>query len=138
MSKDIVLISTADWSNPYWTNKQHTAIALAKKGRRILYIDSLGLRGATISVTDGKRIVKKIIRALSPPKQVRPNIWNVSPLSIPGARNKIIIHLNKILIRLSLFIYLKLLGFKNPILWTYNPKTLSFMNPKVFSKIIHS
>ena len=137
MIKDIVIISTADWANPFWTNKQHTAISLAKKGRRILYIDSLGLRGATVSLTDGKRIIKKIINVFSPPKKRRPNIWTVSPICIPGARNKIIIYLNKILISLSLFIYFKLLGFKDPILWTYNPKTLSFINPKVYSKIIY-
>ena len=137
MSNDIVLISTADWSNPFWTNKQHTAISLAKKGKRILFIDSLGLRGATVSVGDSKRIINKIVKAFSLPKQVKPNIWSVSPLCIPGARNKISIFLNKILIRFNLFIYLKILGFKKPILWTYNPKTLSFIDPNSYSKIIY-
>ena len=65
MSKDIILISTADWSNPYWTNKQHTAISLSKKGKRILYIDSLGLRGPTVSLTDGKRIIKRYVGPLN-------------------------------------------------------------------------
>ena len=137
MIKDIVLISTADWSNPFWTNKQHTAISLAKKGKRILFVDSLGLRGATVSVTDSKRILKKIVKAFSPPKQVRPNIWNVSPICIPGARNKISILLNKILISINLFIYLKILGFERPVLWTYNPKTLNFIDPNAYSKIIY-
>ena len=112
MIKDIVLISTADWSNPFWTNKQHTAISLAKNGKRILFVDSLGLRGATVSVTDSKRILKKIVKAFLPPKQVRPNIWNVSPICIPGARNKISIHFNKILISINLFIYLKIFCLK--------------------------
>ena len=44
MFKDIVLVSTAEWHHPFWTNKQHTALALARQGCRILYIDSLGLR----------------------------------------------------------------------------------------------
>ena len=137
MSNDIVLISTADWSNPFWTNKQHTAISLAKKGKRILFIDSLGLRGATVSVSDSKRIIKKIINSFLLPKKVKPKIWNVSPLCLPGARNKISIYLNKILISFNLFIYFKILGFKKPILWTYNPKTLTFIDPKAYSKIIY-
>ncbi|WP_426722600.1 hypothetical protein [Enterobacter cloacae complex sp. 310G5] len=27
--KDIVVLSTADWDNPFWTNKQHVALELA-------------------------------------------------------------------------------------------------------------
>ena len=28
--KDILILSTADWDNPFWTNKQHVAVELAK------------------------------------------------------------------------------------------------------------
>ena len=41
---NIVMLSTAEWDNPFWTNKQHTACSLAKAGHRIFYIESLGLR----------------------------------------------------------------------------------------------
>jgi hypothetical protein len=40
--KDIVVLSTADWDNPFWTNKQHVAVELANRGHRVLYIESLG------------------------------------------------------------------------------------------------
>ena len=38
---DIVLLSTADWDHPLWTNKQHVACALAAEGERVLYVEFL-------------------------------------------------------------------------------------------------
>ncbi len=32
LTKNIIILSTADWDNPFWTNKQHVALDLAKKG----------------------------------------------------------------------------------------------------------
>ena len=45
---DVILLSTADWDHPLWTNKQHLAVSLADAGHRVLYIDSLGVRGAVL------------------------------------------------------------------------------------------
>lgn len=47
MSKDIIMLSTADWDNPFWTNKQHGACSLAEHGYRVLYVDSMGIRRPT-------------------------------------------------------------------------------------------
>ncbi|HDY8381860.1 TPA: glycosyltransferase family 1 protein, partial [Klebsiella pneumoniae] len=61
MSKDkndILLLSTADWDNPFWTNKQHVAIELARRGHKVLYIDSLGLRAPGLNKKDISRIFK--------------------------------------------------------------------------------
>ena len=44
---DIVMFSTADWSTPYWTNKQHIASRLAARGHRLLYVETVGLRQPT-------------------------------------------------------------------------------------------
>ena len=61
MSKEnFIIYSTADWDNPFWTNKQHIACRLAKRGNRIFYIESMGLRTPTVKATDLKRIVKKL------------------------------------------------------------------------------
>lgn len=46
---DMVFLSTADWDNPFWTNKQHVALELSKMGYRILYIESLGLRKPSVN-----------------------------------------------------------------------------------------
>ena len=59
-TKDIILFSTADWDNPFWTNKQHTAKQLSELGFRVLYIESLGLRTPQVKVSDLKRIKNRI------------------------------------------------------------------------------
>ena len=41
---DVIVLATADWDHPLWTNKQHTAVSLAALGHRVLYVESLGLR----------------------------------------------------------------------------------------------
>ena len=43
-SQGFVMVATADWDAQLWTNKQHSAVALAELGNRVLYVESLGLR----------------------------------------------------------------------------------------------
>ena len=57
---DVILLSTADWDHPLWTNKQHQAVALAKAGHRVLYIDSLGIRGPRAEGADVRRILRRL------------------------------------------------------------------------------
>ena len=61
---DVVLLATADWANPFWTNKQHVAVELARRGHRVLYVDSLGLRRPSASQHDFGRILKRLVRGL--------------------------------------------------------------------------
>lgn len=73
MEKNIVLISTADWDNPFWTNKQHVAMELSRLGYRILYIDSLGLRAPSLTSGDTKRIINRIKKAIKMPVHKKMN-----------------------------------------------------------------
>ena len=57
---DFVILSTADWDHPLWTNKQHVACSLAELGHRVLYVDSLGLRGPRVDKTDSGRIWRRL------------------------------------------------------------------------------
>ncbi len=59
----IVMFSTADWDNPFWTNKQHMALHLARRGYRVLYVESMGLRKPTINGSDLARIWRRLKRA---------------------------------------------------------------------------
>lgn len=118
---DFIIVSTADWDNPFWTNKQHVAATLADMGHRVLYIDSLGLRAPTMTKTDLSRITRRVKKLFAGTKKVRENIWVMSPFSIPLHKYGIIRHLNqKILIYMTRR-RLKELRFQEPVLWTYNP-----------------
>lgn len=124
--QDIVLLSTADWDNPFWTNKQHVAVELARLGHRILYIDSLGLRRPSATARDFHRISRRLIKALKPPRQVRDNLWIWSPIILPFHNNSFIRQLNRMLLAAGLWVWLKKLRMRQQWFWTYNPLTTEF------------
>ena len=65
---DVIILSTADWDHPLWTNKQHTALALAAAGHQVLYVESLGLRAPRAGRRDLKRIARRLLRMLRLPR----------------------------------------------------------------------
>lgn len=119
--QDILLISTADWDNPFWTNKQHMAALFNKRGYRVLYLDSLGLRRPTFHKRDLKRIAKRLVKALPTVHEVRPNLWRISPLVLPFHSISIVRSFDAALLRAQVKYYLALIGMSRPLIWTYNP-----------------
>ena len=137
-SLNIIMLSTAEWDNPFWTNKQHTACSLAELGHRVFYIESLGLRSPDASHgRDWMRLLKRLLRAFLPPKRVKRNIWVWSPLVIPAASSIISQYINRILFNIGLSIYKTFYLFNSAVLWTYNPLTLLYVNPKNFRALIY-
>jgi len=137
MNRNIVLLSTADWDNPFWTNKQHVAVSLASRGFRIFYIDSLGLRKPSASSSDLSRIWKKVKKSFAAPTQVRENIFVWSPIVLPFQKNGVVRAFNKIALSVWLRFWQWRLGFEKAILWTYNPITTQLLNVSRFTKIIY-
>jgi glycosyltransferase involved in cell wall biosynthesis len=134
---DILLLSTADWDNPFWTNKQHVACELGRRGYRVLYVESLGLRRPSASAQDMERIWRRLKSGLKPPRQVRNNLWVWSPLVVPLQKYAAVRALNRGLIRLGLAIWSAHLGLKPEWLWTYNPMTVRFVSLKRFARTIY-
>lgn len=140
ITKDILFISTADWDNPFWTNKQHVAVELEKLGHRILYIDSQGLRKPTATGRDIKRIVKRLFRGFSLPKKVEgKNIWVCSPMVLPFHDHWLAKRINRLAIKFFLN-YWKIFTKINPkTLWTYSPLTTSLYDLGEYEiKIYHA
>ncbi len=135
--EDILLLSTADWDNPFWTNKQHVALELAQLGHKVLYVDSLGLRQPSMNKADLSRIFKRIIKSLKFPKNVRNNLWVCSPIVIPLQKYRIIRVVNKCLLYLFLQFHMFLLGFRSPILWTYNPITMDVFSVRKEARVVY-
>ena len=135
---DIVMLSTAEWDNPFWTNKQHTACSLAQAGHRVFYIESLGLRSPDAGHgRDWKRLFKRLVRAFLLPKKVRENLWVWSPLVIPAASSKFSQNINKVLFSVTLGFYRSIYSFRSAILWTYNPLSLLYVKPNLFNGMIY-
>lgn len=119
--KSILLFSTADWDNPFWTNKQRMAVLFAERGYRVLYVDSLGLRRPSLHARDMKRIFGRLRKALPFPRKVRPNIWRISPLVLPFHGHPHIKRINDMLLRVLIRWQLFLLNIRKPIIVTYTP-----------------
>jgi glycosyltransferase involved in cell wall biosynthesis len=127
---DFVVLATADWDHRLWTNKQHTALSLRRAGHRVLYIESLGLRPPRADRQDLQRIVKRLRRMFSPPRQVEPGLWVWSPMVIPGGTRGGLLHINRVLFSSALGWILRGLRFRSPLLWTYNPLTCRYLKLK--------
>lgn len=119
--KSILLFSTADWDNPFWTNKQRMAVLFAERGYRVVYVDSLGLRRPSLHARDVKRMLGRLRKALPFPRKVRPNIWRVSPLVLPFYGHPRIKRINDMLLRLLIRWQLFLLNIRKPVIVTYTP-----------------
>ena len=134
---DIVLLSTADWDHPLWTNKQHVACSLAAEGERVLYVESLGLRSVQAKTQDFRRILRRLLLGLRFVRQVRPGVWVLSPLVLPGGSRGLVLRLNRLMLRCSVSLACWVLRFRSPWLWTYNPLTLLYLQLKDFSLAIY-
>ena len=134
---DFVILSTADWDHPLWTNKQHVAAALADFGHRVLYIDSLGVRGPRVDRSDSWRIVRRLRRGLRLPRKVRPGVWVVSPLVLPGKVRGLAGLLNRWSLNFSLFMADLVLDLRRPLLWTFNPQTRAYLRLSRFQAVVY-
>ena len=135
--KDIVLLSTADWDNPFWTNKQHVASELARRGHRVFYIESLGLRRPSASAADVSRILRRLRRAVAMPRAVRENLWVWSPVVLPFQRYGVVRAFNRFLLKSMLAFHLKRLDLRRDILWTYNPLTTRLLSLRTFGQVVY-
>lgn len=138
-SLTFVLFSTADWAAPYWTNKQHIADRLAKRGHRVLYVESPGIRAPKANARDVTRIVNRIRRAWFPPKKIRDTLWVYAPLTIPFApRSRLVRAFNARLLRSAIRKWLDRHGHGDVVVWTYHPYIGSVMDDiPVRSTIYH-
>jgi len=125
-SNEIVIFSTADWATPYWTNKQHIAYRLAKRGWSVLYVETVGLRAPGVGRTDGARLMRRLGGAVASPRPVADRLWVASPLTLPiGHRFAAVRDFNARALSSALEAWLAKLRFRRPVIWTYHPFMLA-------------
>ncbi|BCZ78692.1 glycosyl transferase [Paraburkholderia terrae] len=124
---DCILFSTADWDEPYWTNKQHTARILARNGWRVLYVESPGLRAPKVSSgKDWARIWRRLWNGLrsnfvAPPQREK-NVWVLSPLMVPAKHHWPMVRMfNQALLKWSIARFARGQRFGDALVWTYHP-----------------
>ncbi|GIP44130.1 glycosyl transferase [Paenibacillus sp. J45TS6] len=137
MQNEFIIISTADWDNPFWTNKQHIAKRLADRGYKVLYLNSMGLRAPSGNSKDLKRILRRFKLMFKGLQQRHDNLWVWSPIVIPYQKSSFVRKLNFLISKYFIKHYVKKLNFTNYILWTYNPISQPLLNKGEVTSVYH-
>ncbi|QAY63346.1 glycosyltransferase [Xylanimonas allomyrinae] len=113
-----MILSTADFDSPVWTNKQHLARGLAAS-RDVYYIESLGLRAPRLRAADIRRALDRLRgRRSSALRHHRPKgLVVLSPLVIPFHGLRAVRTINRLLLRMFVTSRLP----KGAVFWTFSP-----------------
>jgi glycosyltransferase involved in cell wall biosynthesis len=131
LKNQILIFSTADWGDPYLTNKQHNAIALSHMGFSVLYVESLGLRLPNpSSARDLLRILNRLYKFTCTMAlgsfNINSKIDVISPLSFPFFKNNLFIkNLNDIFLAFLINRFYKKRSIKTVSVITYHPYVLN-------------
>lgn len=131
LENHILIFSTADWGDPYLTNKQHNAIALGQMGFNVIYIESLGLRLPNLrSSRDLFRILSRLYKIFftifAGSMNINSKINVISPISIPFFKNNIFIKkLNDIFLSFVIKRFCKKESIDSVSIITYHPYILN-------------
>lgn len=147
------LFATADWDDPYWTNKQQCAKSLAELGTQVPYAKSVGLRSPKVgSAKDWGRLWNRLRKGLASlifgAMQHALGIFVLSPLLIPaGHRYPVTRAFNRLLLKIAIARTASCGHFECPLVWTYHPfmldiidsmKTGNFLYHCVDTEAIHA
>lgn len=137
-SNKYIIFSTADWYEKYWTNKQHNAKFLARRGYEVTYIESMVLRKPSINKKDIIRIFKRLFNGIKSlvigPVKINKNIHLISPLVFPFFHNNFFI---KILNKSISSLFYKRVGNNAVNVIAYHPFIAEYLNLIKINKLIY-
>jgi glycosyltransferase involved in cell wall biosynthesis len=134
--RDIVCVGFADWNTELRTNQHHLMSRLARHNR-VLFIESLGLRQPQLASKDVRRIVRRLVRGLAPPRKNVEGVYVLSPQVIPFHRYAAVRGLNKRLLALLVGFWARRLGMRSPMLWAYVPQAEVLMDALNPSAVVY-
>jgi teichuronic acid biosynthesis glycosyltransferase TuaH len=125
MTERVILLSTADFHNEIWTNKQYIAAGLSKH-MQVIYIESLGLRSPKLTLRDIKRVISRLFslgrdtRDEAHDRSDTSDLRIVSPRVLPFPGIYLCRRVNQILMSR----WIRRLGITDAdVLWTFSPIT---------------
>jgi len=122
---DIVCISSIDWDF-IWQGHQEIMATLAEEGNRVLFIENTGVRAPRLR--DLPRVRQRIrnwLRSVKGFRQERENLFVYSPLLLPFPYSRLVRWLNRTLLFSALNRWMRAMGFRCGIVWTFLPTPLS-------------
>lgn len=116
--RDIVCFPQ-DWTGDP-LSKTHLMRILARDNR-VLWVNSIGLRAPSASVADASRAFQKIASAFEPIREVEPNLFVMSPFTIPAYGNSFLRGINQRSLLFQIRKAMRQLGFKRPVNYSFLP-----------------
>jgi glycosyltransferase involved in cell wall biosynthesis len=123
--RDILCLSTQDWDD-LWTRKQRFMREFARRGNRVLYVEA---QASLASIGLVARDPGRMVRFLAGPREVEPGLHVATlPLVLPFFQMSLAVNrANNALLAPLLRRWMRGLGFRRPVLWTYAPHSESLV-----------
>ena len=118
--RDIVCVGFSDWNGELLTNEQHLLVRLAKDNN-VLFVESLGLRRPQVAGKDLRRIARRLVRGVQPPRPVD-GLHVLSPLVLPVHDRAAAVKLNAQILPRLVTAATRRLGMREPVLWSFVPQ----------------
>lgn len=116
--RDIICFSN-DWRND--PTSKHQIMSILSRSNRIIWVNSIGLRTPSIGTQDARRILNKLKSFFRGLERVNENLYVYTPIVIPFHRVGIVRAINALILKYSLKAYIRRLGMKDVICWSYLP-----------------
>lgn len=123
--KKIVIISSIDWDFN-WQGHQEIANTLAQNGNQVLFIENTGVRMPRWK--DAPRLWKRMKmwhRGVRGIRQESENLYVLSPLILPFPYSRLAGKMNRWLLSFAMGHWMKMMHFRQPILWSFLPTRFS-------------
>ncbi len=117
----IVCLPITEWAGlPH--NSRHLMAEAARRGYRVLWVDPLGLRSATLKRSDIAKLSRRLRQLRRPLAPVTEGIWRLAAAGLPIQDTRIGAALNERLLAVQIRLALRKLKAKRPLLWAYSPQ----------------
>ncbi len=125
----ILILSTADWQSPLWTNKQYLAKFLAEAGVQVTYCESLGLRRPSFVGADKRRLISRLTARFSARGGAYgpsgSDVRVIPVIAVPAAYRAWARWANPMLLRIQLRDWRR---SRSRVLWTFSPVTFGLQH----------
>ena len=107
------------------------------KSRRVLYVETMGIRNPQLSSRDAKRAVSKIRKSFGGLRSVENNIYVWSPLAIPYHGFALANWFNSYLVASMVRRFVRKLAMIDQIIWSYLPNAIDIIEKLPPSKTVY-
>ena len=120
-NENIICISSIDWDF-IWQGHQEIMSTFAKNGNKVLFIENTGVRSPGIK--DIYRLKKRFgdyFKGIKGIRKEAEGLYVYSPIVLPFPYSRLAGQINKFILLSVINRWMKVMGFSNPVIWTYLP-----------------